>query len=255
MHVSCLCPLLAIQYISLPCTQNQISLVINITAVYPPLRCDSYSCASPLFESTTSLSLPAMHPLPIAKYQTRKSSQHSDPLAEAPSHPTPDSRTPTPNPNPGSGQTPRQCVTTRHTASPVFAAPASPASPATPAPFSIWLLEYILLMETSQVLPVCQSINRREQAMSQLTRFTTDIPWVQFSDTVPLPINTVTIVGEGMTPYMFGYGVIPKKLNCYAAHHCVSLTVSQVVFLQVVGDAALCCAEQAFLSCPVLSPS
>ena len=54
--------------------------------------------------------------------------------------------------------------------------------------------------------------------------FTTGIPWVQFSDTVPLPINTVTVAGEGMTPYMFGYGVIPKKLNYYTAHHPVSLT-------------------------------
>ena len=54
--------------------------------------------------------------------------------------------------------------------------------------------------------------------------FTTGIPWVQFSDTVPLPVNTVTIAGEGMTPYMFGYGVIPKKLNYYVTHHPVSLT-------------------------------
>ena len=37
------------------------------------------------------------------------------------------------------------------------------------------------------------------------------IPWVQFSNTVPLPVNTVTVVGEGMTPYMFGYSVIPKN--------------------------------------------
>ena len=43
--------------------------------------------------------------------------------------------------------------------------------------------------------------------------FTTDIPWVQFSNTVPLPVDTVTIVGEGMTPYMFGYGVIPKNIK------------------------------------------
>ena len=39
------------------------------------------------------------------------------------------------------------------------------------------------------------------------------IPWVQFSNTVPLPINTVTVAGEGMTPYMFGYGVIPKNIK------------------------------------------
>ena len=43
--------------------------------------------------------------------------------------------------------------------------------------------------------------------------FTTGIPQVQFSDTVPLPVNTVTVVGEGMTPYMFGYGVIPKNIK------------------------------------------
>ena len=43
--------------------------------------------------------------------------------------------------------------------------------------------------------------------------FTTGIPWVQFSDTIPLPINTVTIVGEGMAPYMLGYGVIPKNIT------------------------------------------
>ena len=41
--------------------------------------------------------------------------------------------------------------------------------------------------------------------------FTTGIPRVHFSDTVPLPVNTITVAGEGMTPYMFGYGVIPKK--------------------------------------------
>ena len=34
--------------------------------------------------------------------------------------------------------------------------------------------------------------------------FTTDILWVHFSDTIPPPVNTVTVVGEGMTPYMFG---------------------------------------------------
>ena len=47
--------------------------------------------------------------------------------------------------------------------------------------------------------------------------FTTGIPWVQFSNTVPLPVNTVTVAGEGMTLYMFGYSVIPKniKLLCY----------------------------------------
>ena len=41
--------------------------------------------------------------------------------------------------------------------------------------------------------------------------FTTGIPQVQISNTVPLPVNTVTVVGEGMTPYMFGYSVISKK--------------------------------------------
>ena len=43
--------------------------------------------------------------------------------------------------------------------------------------------------------------------------FTMGILWVQFSNTIPLPINTVTIAGEGMTPYMFGYGVIPKNIK------------------------------------------
>ena len=52
------------------------------------------------------------------------------------------------------------------------------------------------------------------------------IPQVQISNTVPLTVNTVTIAGEGMTPYMFGYGVISKKLNYYAAHHCVSLKIA-----------------------------
>ena len=75
------------------------------------------------------------------------------------------------------------------------------------------------------------------------------------SDTVPLPVNTVTVAGEGMTLYMFGYSVIPKNIKLLPAHHCISLTVLQVVFSQPAGDAALCCAEQAFLSCPVLSPS
>ena len=41
--------------------------------------------------------------------------------------------------------------------------------------------------------------------------FTTGILQVQFSNTIPLPVNTVTIAGEGMTMYMFGYGVIPKN--------------------------------------------
>ena len=80
--------------------------------------------------------------------------------------------------------------------------------------------------------------------------FTTGIPWVQFSDTVPLPVNTVTVAGEGMTPYLFGYGVIPKNIKLLPAHHCVSLTVLQVVFSQPAGDVALCCAERVFLSCP-----
>ena len=65
------------------------------------------------------------------------------------------------------------------------------------------------------------------------------IPWVQFSNTIPLPINTITVAGEGMTPYIFGYesyDVIPKILNFYTAHHPVSLAMSQAVFLQVVGD-------------------
>ena len=43
--------------------------------------------------------------------------------------------------------------------------------------------------------------------------FTTGIPRVQISNTVPLPVNTVTIAGEGMTPYMFGYSVIPKNIK------------------------------------------
>ena len=54
--------------------------------------------------------------------------------------------------------------------------------------------------------------------------FTTGIPRVQFSDTIPLPINTVPVAGEGMTPYMFGYSVIPKNIKllvCYTAHHCI----------------------------------
>ena len=46
------------------------------------------------------------------------------------------------------------------------------------------------------------------------------IPRVQFSNTVPLPINTVTVAGEGMTPYMFGYGGIKnfKLLRCSSSH-------------------------------------
>ena len=36
---------------------------------------------------------------------------------------------------------------------------------------------------------------------------------VQFSNTIPLPVNTVTVAGEGMAPYMFGYGVIPKNIK------------------------------------------
>ena len=43
--------------------------------------------------------------------------------------------------------------------------------------------------------------------------FTMGILWVQFSNTIPLPINTVTIEGEGMTLYMFGYSVIPKNIK------------------------------------------
>ena len=59
--------------------------------------------------------------------------------------------------------------------------------------------------------------------------FTTGILRVQISNTVPLPINTVTVVGEGMTPYMFGcldMVSYQKKLNYYAAHHCVSLKIA-----------------------------
>ena len=29
-----------------------------------------------------------------------------------------------------------------------------------------------------------------------------------------------------MTPYMFGYGVIPKKLNFYTTHHPISLKIT-----------------------------
>ena len=54
------------------------------------------------------------------------------------------------------------------------------------------------------------ALGHREAVGGQLG-FTTGIPRVHFSDTVPLPVNTVTVAGEGMTPYMFGYGVIPKK--------------------------------------------
>ena len=43
--------------------------------------------------------------------------------------------------------------------------------------------------------------------------FTMGIPRVQISNTVPLPVNTVTVVGEGMTLYMFGYGVIPINIK------------------------------------------
>ena len=50
--------------------------------------------------------------------------------------------------------------------------------------------------------------------------FTMGIPWVQFSNTVPLPVNTVTIAGEGIAPYMFGYSVIPKNIKLL---HCPSL--------------------------------
>ena len=51
--------------------------------------------------------------------------------------------------------------------------------------------------------------------------FTMGILRVQFSNTVPLPINTITVVGEDMIPYMFGYGVIPKNiefLHCPSSH-------------------------------------
>ena len=68
--------------------------------------------------------------------------------------------------------------------------------------------------------------------------FTMGIQWVQFSNTVPLPINTVAIAGDGMTLYMFGYGVILKNSDFYTAHHPISLTVSQVVFSQAAGDAS-----------------
>ena len=54
--------------------------------------------------------------------------------------------------------------------------------------------------------------------------FTTGILRVQISNTVPLPINTVTVVGEGMTLYMFGYGVISKKIKLL---HCPSSRQSQ----------------------------
>ena len=46
-----------------------------------------------------------------------------------------------------------------------------------------------------------------------LIGFTTGLPRVQFSNTIPLPVNTITVVGEGMTPYMFGYSVIPKNIK------------------------------------------
>ena len=72
------------------------------------------------------------------------------------------------------------------------------------------------------------------------------IPRVQFSDTVPLPINTVTVAGEGMTLYILDTVSYQKILKCYAAHHCISLTVLQVVFSQAAGDTALCCAEWAW---------
>ena len=51
--------------------------------------------------------------------------------------------------------------------------------------------------------------------------FITGILWVQFFNTVPLPINTVTVVGGGMTLHMFGYGVIPKniELQCCPLSH------------------------------------
>ena len=62
------------------------------------------------------------------------------------------------------------------------------------------------------------------------------IPQVQFSNTIPLPVNTVTVAGEGMTLYMFGYGVIPKNIKLL--HHPISLMVSQVVFSKVVGNAS-----------------
>ena len=42
---------------------------------------------------------------------------------------------------------------------------------------------------------------------------------VQFS-------NTVTVVGEGMTPYMFGCSVIPKNIKLL---HCSSLRKPQSV--------------------------
>ena len=57
--------------------------------------------------------------------------------------------------------------------------------------------------------------------------FTMGIPWVQFSNTIPLPINTVTVAGEGMTLYMFGYSVIPKILNFYTADHTVKKQLRQ----------------------------
>ena len=68
----------------------------------------------------------------------------------------------------------------------------------------------------------------RVAQMGQVSRlgFITGIPGVQFSNTVPLPVNTVTVAGEGMAPYMFGYGVIPKNIKLL---HCPSLCQSHGV--------------------------
>ena len=60
---------------------------------------------------------------------------------------------------------------------------------------------------------------RMSETIPNCIGFTMGILWVQFSNTIPLPINTITIVGEGMALYMFGYGVIPKNIKLL---HCPS---------------------------------
>ena len=56
-------------------------------------------------------------------------------------------------------------------------------------------------------------LSQKNYVITSSVGFTTGIPWVQFYNTIPLPINTVTVAGEGMTPYMFGYSVIPKNIK------------------------------------------
>ena len=79
----------------------------------------------------------------------------------------------------------------------------------------------VILRDQAEEFPPCQQLyscqtGSESQVHETKVRdgglgFTTGIPRVQISNTVPLPVNTVTVAGEGMTPYMFGYSIISKK--------------------------------------------